>query len=128
VVDDIVRTTLICSLKVQRSSRPERHRTRCKLRGETTSPPQRTFSRRSSLTVNSYAPAPSSKGSSMSTLKKFRATNVSTISVQHGFPMLLSLKRLGTRIMPSGKMVAEYHSDQLKATIILPMMFRDRRE
>jgi hypothetical protein len=64
----------------------------------------------------------------MRPIQRFSAANVSTTSVQHGFPMLLSLKRLGTRIMPSGKMVAEYHSDQLEATIILPMMFRDRRE
>jgi hypothetical protein len=64
----------------------------------------------------------------MSTLSKFRAANVSTNSAQHSFPMIISLKRIGTRIMPSGKVVAEYRSDQLEMTIILPMNFRDRRE
>jgi hypothetical protein len=64
----------------------------------------------------------------MRPLKKFRAANVSTNSAQHGFPMLLSLKRMGTRIMPSGKAVAEYHSDQLETTIILPLVFPDRQE
>ena len=122
MVDDIVRTTLIRSLKVQRH------------------PDQKDIERAANYGAKPLhrlsGPFPDEALSlllictsaqlerfSMSTLKKFRATNVSTISVQHGFPMLLSLKRLGTRIMPSGKMVAEYHSDQLKATIILPMMF-----
>ncbi len=64
----------------------------------------------------------------MTPIQRFSAANASTNFVQHGFPMLLSFKRLGTRIMPSGKVVAEYHSDQLGATIILPMIFQDRRE
>jgi hypothetical protein len=42
------------------------------------------------------------------------------------FPMLLTFKRRGTRIMPSGQVIAEYRSDQLGVTIFYPSLVQDR--